>query len=383
MNQVYICATARTPIGKFLGKLRSYSAPQLAAKVIGSLIGDLDLPIDAVILGHVLSAGVGQAPARQAALLGGLPNTIEAFSINKVCGSGLEAIITAFSKIKLQDAAIAIAGGMESMSNAPYLLEGYRIGKKLGNFESKDSLIYDGLWDSFNNAHMGEFADYTANKSGISREELDNYSVKSHRLVIAARALHHLDIIPLENEIVEDEGPRSDTSIEKLQALKPAFLADGKVTPGNSSPISDGAAGVILASEAAVKEYNLTPIVRIVGFATSGVPPKDIFFAPGLAIQKLLHCSGVTLNEVAIFEINEAFAAQVLANQRELKLIDECLNPLGGSIALGHPLGASGARVMVTLLRGLQVGAGGKGKYGVAALCLGGGNGVAMMVERL
>jgi len=391
MSHTYIVAAARTPIGKLLGSLSSLPAPKLGAVAIAEVMRRAELrsgDVDEVIMGNVLQAGVGQAPARQAALFGGLPPTVAALTINKVCGSGLKAAMLADQVIRAGDAACIVAGGMESMTKAPHLLMGSRSGYKYGNETLVDAMIRDGLWCAFENAAMGCAADYTATSRSVSRADQDAWSLESHRRAIAAREAGKFkaEIVPVEvaagkskSTVVDDEGPRADTTLERLAALKPAFDPSGTVTAGNASQISDGAAAVVVVSEEKRQAMKAAWAFRIVASATSGVEPKEIFIAPVEAVKKCLAKAGRTVADVDLFEINEAFASQTLACARALELEPAKLNVNGGAIALGHPIGASGARVLVTLIYALL----GRGlKSGVATLCLGGGNAVAMLIER-
>jgi len=386
MRDAFILSAVRTPIGKFLGGLAELSAPKLGGPVVAEAVKRANLPpdsIDEVILGNVLQAGVGQAPARQAALLGGLPNTIAAFAVNKVCGSGLKAAMLAAQAIRAGDAKFVVAGGMESMSNVPFLLPKVRQGYKYGDQTAKDSLIHDGLWCSFENWPMGDAAEYIAGKCGIGRGEQDRFSAQSHQRAAAAwkNGAFDAEVLPIAVgsgakaiTISKDEGIRADSTLDSLAKLKPAFKPDGTVTAGNSSQLSDGAAALVIASEPGETK----PLARIVSYATSGVAPKDIFIAPVPAIHKALALANLRLSDIDLFELNEAFAAQMLACGKELGLDESRVNVNGGAVALGHPIGASGARVLVTLVHALQA----RGlKRGLVALCLGGGNAVAMVVE--
>jgi acetyl-CoA C-acetyltransferase len=340
-------------------------------------------------MGNVLSAGLGQAPARQAALVAGLPPTVTALTINKVCGSGLEAVTLADRAIRLGDAELVVAGGMENMSRAPHLLLGVREGWKLGNREAIDSMIHDGLWCAFENQHMGSSAEYTAESYNISRADQDAYAVESHRRAALAAETDKFaaEIVPFtisgrrgETIVQADEGPRAETDTASLAKLKPSFNPEGTVTAANASQLSDGAAAVVVASEAIAAKTDSPIKARIVASATSGVAPKDIFIAPVTAVQKVLEKANLTTEDIDLYELNEAFAAQSLACIRTLDLDDAQVNVHGGAIALGHPIGASGARVLVTLLYAL---ADRNLKRGLASLCLGGGNAVAMIVERV
>ena len=392
MSDAYILSAARTPIGKYLGGLAELSAPELGAAAVAEALRRAGAPpgrIDEVILGNVIQAGVGQNPARQAALKAGLPDTIAAVTINKVCGSGLKAVMLAAQAVRAGDAELLVAGGMESMSRAPYLLFGARTGWRLGDQKAVDALIHDGLWCAFECCHMGESAEYIAGKCGISRAEQDRFAAQSHRRAAAAweRGAFTAEVVPVTvgsgpkaRTVARDEGVRPDSSAEALARLKPAFKEGGTVTAGNASMLSDGAAAVVVGGARAAERLGAKPLARIVAYATSGVAPRDIFLAPVSAVRMVLDRAGLALKDVDLIELNEAFAAQMLACGNELKLDEGRVNVHGGAIALGHPIGASGARVLVTLLYALeQRGA----RRGLAALCLGGGNAVAMVVERV
>jgi acetyl-CoA C-acetyltransferase len=392
MSASYLLSGCRTPIGKFLGSLSKIPATELGSTVVGEAVRRAAIDpetVDEVILGNVLSAGLGQAPARQAALGAGLPPTVTALTINKVCGSGLEAVTLADRAIRAGDAQIVVAGGMENMSLAPHLLPGTREGWKLGNREAVDSMVHDGLWCAFENQHMGNSAEYIAEAHRATRKDQDQYAVESHRRAAAAQDAGKLvaEIAPVtiksrRGEIIVDidEGPRAETDIDSLAKLRPSFSSEGTVTPGNASQLSDGAAAVVVAGEAIAKKCDSPLKARIVASASSGVAPKDIFIAPVTAVQKVLERASLTSDQIDLFELNEAFAAQSVACMRGLELDDERVNVHGGAIALGHPIGASGARVLVTLLYAL---ADRNLKRGLASLCLGGGNAVAMIVERV
>ena len=339
-------------------------------------------------MGCVLAAGLGQAPARQAALKAGLPPTVAALTINKVCGSGLKAVMLADQAIRAGDARLIVAGGMESMSRAPFLLTSAREGWKFGPQKVLDSMLHDGLWCAFEDVAMGAEADYIASSREVARADQDAFAVESHRRAIEAikRGAFDAEIVPVtipgrkgETTVARDEGPRADSSLEVLTRLRPAFQADGSVTAGNASQLSDGAAAVIVGNERSAREHKSPITARIVATATSGVHPKEIFIAPVTAIERVLEKAKLKLAEIDLIELNEAFAAQCLACMRALDLDPAKTNISGGAIALGHPIGASGARVLVTLLHNLsRLGL----KRGLAALCLGGGNAVAMIVER-
>lgn len=391
MADAYIVSAARTPIGKYLGGLADVPAVELGALATTAALQRAGIPagrVDEVIVGNVLQAGMGQNPARQVALKAGLPDSIAAFTVNKVCGSGLKAAMLAAQAIRAGDADVVLAGGIESMSRAPYLLFNARAGWKYGDQKVVDAMIHDGLWCPFENWHMGEAAEHIASRCGVSRSEQDRFAVQSQRRAVEAwdRGAFNSEVIPVTvgsgpkaRTVSRDEGIRADTSAEALARLKNSFRADGTVTAGNSSLLSDGGAAVVVASARAVKEFDIKPMVRIVAYATSGVHPKEIFIAPVLAVRQVLDRARLTLHDIDLFELNEAFAAQMLACAMELKLDEGRVNVNGGAIALGHPIGASGARVLVTLLHALQQ----RGlQRGLASLCLGGGNAVAMIVER-
>jgi acetyl-CoA C-acetyltransferase len=392
MPDAFLLAGVRTPIGKYLGALADVPAPQLGALVVGEALRRAKAPaeqVDEVILGNVLQAGLGQNPARQAALKAGLPDTIAAVTVNKVCGSGLKAVMLAAQAVRAGDADLLVAGGMESMSRAPHLLFGARAGWKYGDQKAVDAMIHDGLWCAFECWHMGEAAEHIAEKCGISRAEQDRFTAQSHQRAAAAwdRGLFTAETVPVTvgsgpkaKTLTRDEGLRPDTTFEALAKLKPAFRDGGTVTAGNASMLSDGAAAVVVASARAAEHLGTKPLARIVAYATSGIAPKDIFLAPVAAVRQVLDRARISLNDIDLFELNEAFAAQMLACGSELKLEERRVNIHGGAIALGHPIGASGARVLVTLLHALQQSG---GKRGLASLCLGGGNAVAMIVERL
>jgi len=390
MGDAYLLAGARTPIGKFLGALSSLTAPELGAIAIRASLeraGVRPDEVDDVIMGNILSAGVGQAPARQAALKAGLPSTVSALTINKVCGSGLQAVMLASQSIRCGDAKIVVAGGMESMSRAPHLLRGARTGLKMGPAQLEDSMIIDGLWCAFEDCHMGEHADYVATKCGVTREDQDRFAAESQRRAARAMQANEFadEIVPVtvklkreEIEVNTDEGPRPDTDLAALAKLKPAFGPEGSVTAGNASMLSDGAAAVVVASREVADRTPAPWRARIVASHTSGVDPRDIFLAPIDAIRGVLEKAKLRQEDIDLFELNEAFAAQMVACEKELRLDRDKVNVNGGAIALGHPIGASGARVLVTLLAALKR----RGlRRGLASLCLGGGNAVAMIVE--
>ena len=395
MEDVVIVAAVRTPVGKFQGALAEFSAPQLGALVVREVVHRAGLSADQVdecILGCVLPAGQGQNPARQAALGAGLDAKVAAMTINKVCGSGLKAVSLAVQAIQTGNAEIVVAGGMESMSNAPYLLPKARTGFRMGNGVVVDSMVHDGLWDVYNDYHMGVTGENVAEKYNITREQQDAYAVNSHKKAAAATKAGKFaaEILPVEIPAKKkggastlfsaDESIREDTSVESLRALKPAFKKDGTVTAGNAPGVNDAAAAVVVMSASKAKELGLKPMARVVGQATSGVQPEWVMMAPVEGVRNLFKKTGWTKDDVDLFELNEAFAVQALGVTGELGLDLAKVNVNGGAVAIGHPIGASGARVLVTLLYAMQDrGA----KRGVAALCLGGGNSVAMAVEAL
>jgi len=393
-NEAVILSASRTAIGKFQGGLSSIPATKLGAVAVKAAVersGIDPLDIEEVLMGNVIQAGNGQAPARQAAIFAGLPATVGATAINKVCGSGLKAAMMAAQAVRAGDADLFIAGGMESMSRAPYLVNGRSGELKFGNQTLTDALLNDGLWDPFENWGMGNAAEFIADEYEVTREAMDEFALRSHLKAVAAQEAGRfkLEIAPVQipsrkGEVTifdKDEGPRKDSTLESLAKLKPAFKADGKVTPGNASSMNDGAAAVVISSRAYAERNNLKPIARIIGYAQAALEPKFLFAAPGIAIPKLLKKIGWQISDVDLFEVNEAFAAQVLANG--YALTDQGwdwnkVNVNGGAIALGHPLGASGARVLTTLIYALKD----RGlKRGITSLCLGGGEAVAMAVE--
>ncbi|MBC7790814.1 MAG: acetyl-CoA C-acetyltransferase [Anaerolineae bacterium] len=393
-----IVAAARTPIGKFLGALSSLPAPELGAVAIRealkrSGIGPED--VEEVIMGNVVQGGVGQAPARQAAMRAGLPSNVSALTINKVCGSGLKAVMLAAQGIKAGDSRVVIAGGQESMSNAPFYVYGMRNGVKLGDQQMVDGVIKDGLWCSFCDVHMGGHAEYTAKKAGVSRDMQDEFAVSSHMKASAAieSGKFKKEIVAVEvagkkgpTSVDTDEGPRKDSSVESLRKLKPAFGSDGvatetlSVTAGNASSLNDGASAIVVVSEEYARSHGLTILARITAYATGATDPQDLFFAPIYAVRNLMKKHGTAIRDYDLIEANEAFAAQALANGQELKWDWDRVNVNGGAIALGHPIGASGARVLTTLLYAM---ADRDAQTGLATLCLGGGDAVALSVERM
>lgn len=395
MREAVILSGVRIPVGKFQGSLKSYSAPKLGALVVREAVqraGVEPSQVDECIMGCVLQAGLGQNPARQAAIFGGLPPAAGALTVNKVCGSGLKAVALAAQGIQTGDVEMVVAGGMESMTNTPYLLTQAREGYRMGNGTLVDAMIHDGLWDVYNQFHMGAAAEMVAETCGISREDQDAFAAESHRRAAQAtkEGLFREEMLPVElppakkgeksRVFAEDEAIRPDTSTEILAKLKPAFREGGTVTAGNAPGVSDGAAAVVVASAEYAAKLKVAPMAVIRAQATSGRAPEWFSLAPIDAVRKVVARAGWRLEDVDLFELNEAFSVQALAVIRELKLNPERVNVHGGAVALGHPIGASGARVLVTLLYALaQRGA----RKGVAALCLGGGNAVALAVERL
>src|SRR6267143_695615 len=394
LDDVVIISGCRTPVGKFQGSLSDLGAPQLGAIVVREALKRAHLDpkhIDESIMGNVVSAGLGQNPARQAAIFGGLAPEVGAMTINKVCGSGLKAVALAAQAVETGNSSVVVAGGMESMTNAPYLLPQARQGYRLGNATIVDSMVHDGLWDIYNDYHMGITGENVAEKYGITREEEDEFALNSHRKAVAAihQCRFKAQVVAVElpakkkgaGPIIfdKDESPREDTTIEILRALKPAFKKDGTVTAGNAPGVNDGAAALVLTSRQRAEELGATPMVRIVAQATSGVEPKWVMMAPVGAVRKIWEKTGWKKDDVDLYELNEAFSVQALGVIRELGLDMNRVNVNGGAVALGHPIGASGARVLVTLIyemirRDVH--------RGIAALCLGGGNAVAMAVER-
>src|SRR5437899_1192446 len=388
-----ILSAVRTPIGKFQGGLAGFSAPELGGKVVAEAIRRAGLDahqIDEAILGNVVQAGLGQNPARQAALKGGCNPRVAAMTINKVCGSGLKAVALAAQAVQLGESEIVVAGGMESMSNCPYLLPGARTGYRIGDGKIVDSMIHDGLWDVYEDFHMGMTAELVAEKYKISREEQDRFALQSHQRAVQAMNSCFVEsqILPIDvpqkkgEPIVlrRDESPRPDASLEALAKLRPAFKKDGTVTAGNAPGTNDGAAAVVVTSEDTAARLGKTPMARIVAQAVSGVEPKWVMMAPVEAVERLLRKTGWDRDrDVDLYELNEAFAEQAIAVMRELRLDPAKVNVNGGAVAIGHPIGASGARILVTLLYEMQRR---RVHRGIAALCLGGGNAVALAVER-
>jgi acetyl-CoA C-acetyltransferase len=393
MREVVIVSAARTPVGKFLGALSHLSAVELGAIAIRAAVeraGIAHADVTECIMGCVLPAGLGQAPARQAALRGGLADSVSALTINMVCGSGLKAVGLAAQAIAAGDSEIAVAGGMESMSNAPYLLPNARRGFRMGDAKAVDSMVHDGLWCACDDQHMGMTGELVADKHSITREQQDIYALKSHRKAAAAhqqgRFAAEIIPIPLATKkgtppamLTQDESVRADTSLEALGALKPAFKTGGTVTAGNAPGVNDAAAAVVLMSADRARELNLTPLATIRAQATSGVAPRWVMLAPVTGVQLALARAGWSADDVELFELNEAFAVQALGVTKELGISLDRVNVNGGAVAIGHPIGASGARILVTLLYEMQRR---NAHKGVAALCLGGGNSVAMALER-
>ena len=383
MENVVIASAVRTPVGCFNGGLSSISATRFGSIVIAEAIkraGIKPADVDEVIMGNVLSAGLGQSPARQASIGAGLPYTTNCLTVNKVCGSGLKAVLLASQSIALGDAEIVIAGGMESMSRAPYLLEKARFGYRMGDGNIIDSMIKDGLWDVYNNIHMGSCAEIVADKYNIDRDEQDRYALQSYQRAIEAQKKGYFteEIIPVDNIAIDEEPNRHDLS--KLKTLSPVFKEGGGTTAGNSSKISDGAASVVIMSGDKTKALKIKPMAKIIAYASQGVKPEMFSIAPVGAIKKIFKKTGLTLNDIDLFEINEAFSVSILAVIRELALDEGRLNIHGGAIAIGHPIGASGARILTTLLYTMKRK---NAKRGIAAICIGGGEAVAMLVESI
>jgi acetyl-CoA C-acetyltransferase len=387
-----IVSAVRTPIGRFLGFLKDVPAVKLGSLVVADAIrraGIAPADVDEVILGNVVSAGLGQNPARQAALGADLPDTVAAMTINKVCGSGLKAAVLGAQAVALGDARFVVAGGMESMSNAPYLLKGGRTGLRMGHGKMLDSMIHDGLWDAYEDYHMGNTGEVVAQEYGITRQAQDEWALSSHHKAIAAIEAGKFEAETVTVEVPQrkkdplqfsvDESPRKDSSLEALSKLRPAFQKDGTVTAGNAPGVNDGASAVVVTSAEEAERRGMEPLARIVAYATAGIAPRLVMMAPERAIRMVLDKTGWSKDDVDLYEFNEAFAVQQCALVQELKVDPARVNVHGGAVALGHPIGASGARVLTTLLYALKD----RGlKRGIAALCLGGGNAVAMAVER-
>jgi acetyl-CoA C-acetyltransferase len=392
MRQAVIISAARSAIGKFQGSLKNFSAPELGSFAVRAALERARLDasqVDEVIMGCVLQAGLGQNPARQAALKAGLPATVSALTVNKVCGSGLKSVMLAAQAIACGDAEIIVAGGMESMTNAPYLLTKAREGYRLGNGEVIDAMVHDGLWCAFDHWHMGETGEVVAERYQITRAMQDDFAYNSHRKAVAAMEagrfndeIFSISIPQRKGDPVmfaTDEGPRADSTVESLSKLKPAFRQEGTVTAGNASQINDGSAALVVTSEETARALRLEPLARITAQASSGIEPKLVMMAPVEATRKVVAKAGWNLQDVDLFEFNEAFSSQAVALTNVLELDPARINVNGGAVALGHPIGASGARVLTTLLFEMQRRA---AKRGIAALCLGGGNAVALAVER-
>ncbi|MEX0935525.1 MAG: thiolase family protein [Gemmatimonadota bacterium] len=388
----------RTPVGRFLGGLSPLAAPELGAVAVREAVDRSEIDpavVDEVILGNVIQAGVGQAPARQAALGAGLSVRIPALTVNKVCGSGLKAVMLAAQSIRAGDSRVVVAGGFESMSNAPHYVRGLRSGVKLGDQTLEDGLIHDGLWCSFGDCHMGGHAEYTADRAGVGRAEADAFALDSHRKAVRAidEGRFEREIVPVEvvgrreTQIVDtDEGPRRDTSLEALGRLRPAFPADAPddieelvVTAGNAPGLNDGAAALVLTSLEFAQVHGLTVRARVTGYAAGGMNPRELFFAPVAAVERLLERTASSIEDYDLVELNEAFAVQAIADIEALGLDPDRVNVRGGAVALGHPIGASGARILVTLLHALEDL---DRETGLATLCLGGGNAVALAIRR-
>lgn len=392
MEEAVIVSAVRTPIGKFQGGLSSLKVTEIGSKVVAEAVRRAHVDpksVDEVIMGCVLTAGVGQAPARQAALGAGLPPEVSALTINKVCGSSLKAAMLAASAVRCGDAEIVVAGGMESMSRAPYLLPDARTGARLGHVKAIDSMVHDGLWDAYHDKHMGTMGELVARKYEVSREDQDEFALGSHRKAATAwkEGKFEAEVLPVEVPqrkgdplvVSRDEGFREDASLEGLGKLRPAFDRDGTVTAGNASQINDGAAAVVVMSAARAKKEGVRPMARIAGYATGGVPPEWVLMAPEKAVPLALGRAGKKLADMDLVEINEAFSSQLCALRRQLDIDPSKLNVHGGAVALGHPIGASGARLLTTLLHALEQR---DERWGVVSLCLGGGNAVAMVIER-
>jgi acetyl-CoA C-acetyltransferase len=391
MKEAVIVSATRTPIGKFAGGLKDVSAPKIGSVVVREVVKRAKLDpkeVEECIMGNVISAGLGQNPARQAALYGGLPDEVAALTINKVCGSSLKAVMLASDAILAGKEKVIVAGGMESMTNAPYLLEKARFGYKLFDSSLVDAMVRDGLWDIFNNFHMGNTGEIVAQRNSVTRQDADKFSLSSHQKAVRAiksgafkDEIVNVEI-PSKKEVVifsQDEGPREDSTLEALAKLKPAFRNDGILTAGNSSSINDGASAVVVMESELARERGLKPLVRIVDYVTSGVKPELLMEAPIHAVEKMLLRNKLTVKDIDLFEHNEAFSTASVAVMRRLQIPEEKFNVNGGAVALGHPIGASGTRVLTTLIYAMQA----KGaKRGVATLCLGGGNAVAMLVEQ-
>ncbi|HKZ47446.1 MAG TPA: thiolase family protein [Thermoplasmata archaeon] len=392
LTEVVIASACRTPIGKYGRAFRNVEAPRLGKAVIQEAVQRAGIDpdaVDEVLMGNVLQAGVGQAPARQAALFAGLPDKVACVTVNKVCASGMKAVTIAYDAIRAGSIQVAVAGGMESMSNAPHLLREVRWGVKVGHVETFDHMIHDGLWDVYNKFHMGMTGENIARRFGITREDQDRFALESHQRALQATVggKFREEIVPVEGmgkagaePITTDEGIRPDSDLGKLATLEPAFDREhGTVTAGNASQLSDGAAALVIMSEEAAKEHGVTPLARIVGYGTSGVRPENVMEAPIPAVQTLLKRTGHRIADLDLVEHNEAYASASIAVMRQLDIPYDRFNVHGGAVALGHPLGCTGARILTTLLYALKDRG---GRRGLATLCLGGGNAMAMIVER-
>ncbi len=394
MGRPVLVSACRTPVGKFLGALSPLPATALGAKVVAESLRRVDglkgEDVDEVLMGHVLQAGTGQNPARQALRGAGIPDAVAAVTINKVCGSGLKTVMLAAQAIKAGDGKIFVAGGMESMSQAPYLLPTARNGARLGHAQALDAVIHDGLWDHYNDMHMGQTGELVADKYEISREEQDAWAAQSHARAVAAEAAGHfaaervnVDVPGRKGAVTtvaQDEGPRADSTPEALAKLRAAFKKDGSVTAGNASSINDGAAAVVVMDEDVAKERGIQPLARVLGYATGGLAPEWVMMAPEVAVNKLLSQLGMKIDDFGLVELNEAFAVQMVALARVLGIDHDRLNVHGGAVAIGHPIGASGARCLTTLVHAMRTK---NVERGMVGLCLGGGNAVVMAVERM
>ncbi len=391
MAQPVIVSATRTAVGKFGGALKDIPATKLGAMVVKEAVGRAGIgpaEVEECIMGNVLPAGLGQNPARQAALWGGLPDAVSALTINKVCGSGMKAVMIASDSILAGKEKVVVAGGMENMSSAPYLLEKARFGLKMNDTKLVDSMVHDGLWDIFNDFHMGNTGEIVAQRHNVTRQDADAFSFRSHQRALAAMKSGAFDkeIVPVDVpskkgpvKFAADEGPREDTNLESLARLKPVFRKDGILTAGNSSSINDGASALVVMDSEVAREKGIEPLVRVVDYATTGTKPELIMEAPIDAVRKVMERNSLSVGDIDLFEHNEAFSSASIAVQRALKIPDDRFNVNGGAIALGHPIGCSGARVLTTLI--YAMGARGA-KRGLATLCLGGGNAVAMLVEK-
>lgn len=384
MRDIFIVEAVRTPIGELGGGLKNLPATQLGAACVRELLERTKVPpaaVEELIFGQVVASGAGLAPGRTVLIRGGLPASVPAFTVNKACGSGMKAVALGAEAIGVEEAELVIAGGMESMSQAPYLLPRARFGQRFGHGELLDANLTDGLTSAFDSCRMGEIADWTAKKYKISRREQDEFALRSHRLAVAAakKNKYKRELIFVDG-VIKDERPRPDTSLEKLAKLKPVFKKNGTVTAGNASGINDGASALLLASAQALKEHNLKPLARIIGSAVIGLDPKLIFITPVYAVQATLKKLRLKLNQIDLIECNEAFAAEMLATEKLLKWDRERVNIYGGAIALGHPIGSSGARIVTTLVSALHQE---KKRLGLATICMGGATGMAMVLEKV